>query len=87
MCMININAREAKSNNLVIGYSFCECEPLGPSFEACSAAIVSSAAVGFDSEADVLPYSAQFDRARTSGLACNHSAGPRTSDPGKHTFH
>ncbi|KAK8547995.1 hypothetical protein V6N12_060922 [Hibiscus sabdariffa] len=76
MCMININAREAKSNNLVIGYSF-----------SCSAAIVSSAAVGFDSEADVLPYSAQFDRARTSGLACNHSAGPRTSDPGKHTFH
>ncbi|KAK8706771.1 hypothetical protein V6N13_057847 [Hibiscus sabdariffa] len=43
--------------------------------------------VGFDSEADVLPYSAQFDRARTSGLARNHSTGPRTSDPGKRTYH
>ncbi|KAK8479144.1 hypothetical protein V6N11_073148 [Hibiscus sabdariffa] len=42
--------------------------------------------VGFDSEADVLPYSAQFDCARTSGLARNHSTGPRTSDPGKRTY-
>ncbi|KAK8679011.1 hypothetical protein V6N13_144483 [Hibiscus sabdariffa] len=42
--------------------------------------------VGFGSEADMLPFSAQFDRARTSELARNHSAGPRTSDPGKRTF-
>ncbi|KAK8558922.1 hypothetical protein V6N12_042214 [Hibiscus sabdariffa] len=41
---------------------------------------------GFGSEADVLPYSAQFNRARTSGLARNHSVGPKTSDPGKRTF-
>ncbi|KAK8718102.1 hypothetical protein V6N13_045348 [Hibiscus sabdariffa] len=41
---------------------------------------------GFGSEADVLPSSAQFDRARTSRLARNYSAGPRTSDLGKRAF-
>ncbi|KAK8983110.1 hypothetical protein V6N11_057867 [Hibiscus sabdariffa] len=41
---------------------------------------------GFGSEADVLPSSAQFDRARTSSLARNYSAGPRTSDLGKRAF-
>ncbi|KAK8682702.1 hypothetical protein V6N13_055081 [Hibiscus sabdariffa] len=53
---------------------------------ACVAAIASSVTVGFDSEVDMLPFSTQFDRAHTSGLACNYLAGPRTSDPGRRTF-
>ncbi|KAK9045368.1 hypothetical protein V6N11_059251 [Hibiscus sabdariffa] len=40
----------------------------------------------FGSEAGMLPLSAQFDRARTSGLIRNYSAGPRTSNLEKCTF-
>ncbi|KAK8614405.1 hypothetical protein V6N13_122762 [Hibiscus sabdariffa] len=55
--------------------------PLPPRRAACE-----WLAIGFGSEADVLPSSAQFDRARTSSLARNYSAGPRTSDLGKRAF-